>query len=141
MITPDFSAYALKVEMRLDPPVGGRELGAKVEELLSKIARACGDAGAILIGHIKGVVDTPDKGFRATSVLEPQGRPASRGELQDGIAQADLVINVLLYGLTKGQVREIVDPLAEKEMSLPGARVKLVNIEEKHDTMVHFQDH
>lgn len=140
MITPDFSAYAVNAELRSDRPMQAAELEAAVEGLLSHIAQACGAAGAVLIGHIKCVLETPQQGFLASSVLEPQGKPMSRGELRDGMTEAEVLINVLLYGLTREQVRGIVNPLAERELSLPGVRVKIRDLEEPGN-LVHFHEH
>jgi ABC-type Zn2+ transport system substrate-binding protein/surface adhesin len=62
----------------------------------------------------------------------------SRGQLDEGIKEMDIIINVLLYGLTRKKIQEIVDPLALSEMAFPGAHAHVEDLEKAHD---HDHDH
>lgn len=142
MITPDFSAYAVKVDVHFHGGVGPREIQARVEGLMSKIAIECVKAGAVLIGHIKCVVETPGKGFLAVSVTDADGKPYSRGGLEEGIKEMDVIVNVLLYGLPRQRIQELVDALAKKELSFPGAEIDVEDLEKAHDhEHEHGHDH
>lgn len=132
MITPDFAAYAVGIDIRFDRPVTAKEVQSRIETMISKVARACDEAGATLIGHIKCVVETKGKGFLGVSVTDPTGAPTSRGELQDGIDEMKVIVNVLLYGLKRHTIQELVDPIAEKEMAFQGAKVRLEDLEREH---------
>lgn len=134
MITDDFAAYALGINVRLTRPITPAEIRTRVEELLMLIAQACDRAGATLIGHVKCVVETEGKGFLGVSVTEPNGKATSRGELQEGIAAMDITVNVLLYGLSRNRIQEIVDPLALQKLTFPGAEIELEDLaEHRHD--------
>jgi len=132
MITDDFSAYAVGIDIHLDRPVTAAEVRGRVEELLVAIAKACDQAGATLIGHIKAVVETEGKGFLGISVTEPTGKATTRGELQDGAKALEITVNVLLYGLTRSKVQELVDPLAMRMLDFPGSEIELEDLEEHH---------
>ncbi|NLK26050.1 MAG: hypothetical protein GX307_05700 [Euryarchaeota archaeon] len=133
MMTPDFSAYAVGVDVHLDCPVAPKEICSAIEDLLGHIARECDRAGATLIGHIKSVVETDGQGFLGVSVIDPTGEATFRGELQEGITQMDIIINVLLYGLTKDRLQGLVDPLVRKYLVFPGGEIELKGLEECHD--------
>lgn len=132
MITPDFAAYAVGADLHLHEPVPSEELVRRVERLLTKIAIECVRAGADLIGHIKCIVETDGKGFLAVSVIDASGAPHTKGKLEDGIEEMEVIINVLLYGLKRSRIQEIVDPILMKELAMPGAHLSLEDLE-KHE--------
>lgn len=133
MITSDFAAYAVGVDAHFDPPISGKELQGRVERLMARIAQECTREGATLIGHIKCVVETTGSGFLQVSVTEPSGRPMARGDLADHVPEMELIVNVLLYGLTRSKVKSIVDPLAMSELQVSGAELGIEDLEKGHD--------
>lgn len=133
MITADFAAYAVKIDVHFHTPVPSTVIRTRVEGLMSKIALDCLKAGADLIGHIKCIVETSGQGFLAVSVTNHDGIPMSRGQLDEGIREMDIIVNVLLYGLSRKKIQDLVDPLALKEMAFPGAVVHLEGLEKAHD--------
>lgn len=141
MITPDFAAYAVGADVHLHDGIAPAELTRRIEGLLTKIAVECAGAGADLIGHIKCIVETDGKGFLAVSVVDPSGRPQTKGHLEDGIEEMDIIINVLLYGLKRSKIQEIVDPLVRRELSVPGAHLTLEDLEKGHDHAHCDDDH
>ncbi len=132
MITPDFAAYAVGADVHLHNGTSSAEMTRRIEGLLTKIALECMNEGADLIGHIKCIVETGGKGFLAVSVVDASGQPHTRGELQEGIKEMDVIINVLLYGLKRSKIQEIVDPLVRQELSVPGGHLTLEDLE-KHE--------
>jgi hypothetical protein len=140
MITPDFAAYAVKVDVHFHRPVGSADIQTRVEDLMSKIALGCLKAGADLIGHIKCIVETEGRGFFAVSVTTHDGKAMSKGHLEEGIDEMDIIVNVLLYGLSRKAIQEIVDPLALTEMAFPGAHVDVEDLEKAHEHQ-HGHDH
>jgi hypothetical protein len=132
MITPDFAAYAVGADVHFHAAVPAAELTTRVERLLREIALECVRAGADLIGHIKCIVETDGKGFLAVSVVDASGAPHTRGQLQEGIGEMDVIVNVLLYGLKRSRIQEIVDPLVRRELSVPGGHLHLEDLE-KHE--------
>lgn len=146
MITEDFAAYAVGADVHLHNGMSSAEITHRIEGLMTKIARGCVDAGAGLIGHIKCIVETEDKGFLAVSVVDASGQPHTRGQLQEGIKEMDVIVNVLLYGLKRSRIQEIVDPLVRQELSIPGGHLTLEDLEKEHhhehgDGHDHEHDH
>jgi hypothetical protein len=138
MITDDFAAYAVGVDVHLHGPLRAVHVQEKVESLLVRIARECADAGAYLIGHIKCVVDAQEKGMLAVSTVDAAGQPHSRGSLEDGAEVLEIIFNVLLYGLTREKVQRIVDPLVREGLSFPGANLRIEDLGKGHH---HEHDH
>jgi hypothetical protein len=142
MITPDFSAYAAKIDVHFHKPVAPSDIQARVEELMTRITLSCLEAGADLIGHIKCIVETDGKGFLIVSVTTHDGKPMSKGHLEQGIERMDIIINVLLYGLSRKKIQDIVDPLALKGLKFPGAHLTVEDLEKPHQPgMIHIHDH
>jgi hypothetical protein len=140
MITPDFAAYAVGADVHLHDGASSAELTRRIESLLTKIALECVNAGADLIGHIKCIVETDGKGFLAVSVVDASGAPHTRGHLEEGIGEMDVIVNVLLYGLKRSRIQEIVDPLVRQELSLPGGHLTMEDLEKEHHHE-HGDDH
>ncbi len=132
MITSDFSAYAVRAIVHLPAPVMPEQVRVRLVDLMNSIASECERAGATLIGHIKCVLDAGENGFLAVSVTDASGNATVRGEIKNGIGELNIVFNVLLYGLTRSRVQEIVDPLVKMRMSFEGARIKLEDLEKEH---------
>jgi hypothetical protein len=144
MITPDFAAYAVGADVHLHDGTTSEELTKRIESLLTKIALECVNAGADLIGHIKCIVETDGKGFLAVSVVDASGQPHARGKLEEGIEEMDVIVNVLLYGLKRSKIQEIVDPLVRQELSVPGSHLVLEDLEKhvhEHGDDGHDHDH
>lgn len=132
MITPDFAAYAVRVEVHLHDRVPSAAIRKAVEGMLARIAAECANAGAYLIGHIKCLAETKGNGMLAVSVVDANSAPHSRGHLDEGIKEIDVIINVLLYGLTRRAIQDIVDPLAEKELSFLGGHLHIEDLDRAH---------
>jgi hypothetical protein len=141
MITSDFSAYAVKMEVHLQESVLSAMLHSRIESLLSTIAKECMAAGATLIGHIKCLASTADHGFLAVSVVDERGAPRSRGGLEDGIEEIEIVLNVLLYGLSRDMVEEIVKRTTQQELDIPGAHIHLTELDGDHQGGGHHHEH
>jgi len=131
MITSDFVAYALRVSVAPPSPVAPGLVRDRLVELMNAIAAGCDKAGATLIGHIKCVLDAGNKGFLAVSTTDASGHATVRGELKEAVDELSIIINVLLYGLTRIKVQEVVAPLARELMAFDGATVNLEDLDEK----------
>jgi hypothetical protein len=132
VITSDFSAYAVKIDVHLHESVPAGTLQSCIESLLSTIAKECMAAGATLIGHIKCLANTADHGFLAVSVVDERAEPRSRGGLDDGIEEIEIVLNVLLYGLSRDKVEDIVERTSQVGLAIPGAHIHLKELDEDH---------
>lgn len=131
MITSDFAAYAVRAAVSLPSSVTPEDVRERLVKLMNAIASECDRAGSTLIGHIKCVLDAGEKGFLGVSVTDASGHATVRGELGGDLDKLDIIINVLLYGLTRAQVQGIVEPLTMRCMSFDGGQIELDDLEER----------
>jgi hypothetical protein len=129
MITDDFTAYAGKVHIVFDKKHKAEDLKALVSQTISGIAVSCVDAGTRLIGHIKCIAEVESGKYVACSVVKHDGEAMCRGELSDGSKSLTLVINVLIYGLDKEKVEEIVMKIAKDQATRHGGHLEVEDLE------------
>lgn len=139
MITSDFVAYSLRASVTSTSPAAPDLVRDRLVALMNAIALECDKAGATLIGHIKCVLDAGNKGFLAVSTTDASGRATVRGEMKEGVNELNVIINVLLYGLARIKVQEIVDPLVREHMTFDGAKVHLEDLDKTHEALAPIQ--
>jgi len=105
MGTAELGGYAAQVTFTLAPPRPGPECIHLLAVLLHNLAKGCSRQGATLIGHIKGWLETDDGGYLFGSVTRVSDEPHCQGELAGQHATFTLTLNVLLFGLTREQIR------------------------------------
>ena len=138
MITPDFNAYAFQARAYYANPLSSRSVRCMVEGMMTSIALECAKEGATLIGHIKSVTEADGKGFLACSVVEPNGAVQTKGKMDEGITEIEVILNVLLYGLRREKISEIVKWIAKKELGGSAARLEIAELKEhSHSDMHH----
>ncbi len=140
MITPDFTAFALRAHVHYPFPLSSRSIKEMMEEMMMEVTLECVREGADLIGHIKSVVETEGKGFLACSVVEPSGAVQTKGELGEGIDEIELLLNVLLYGLEREKVAEIAERTVRKELGANAAHLEMEDLEKK-EAHEHHHEH
>jgi hypothetical protein len=105
---------------------------AVVSETVSEVARECMAAGTRLIGHIKCIAEVEDGKYIACSVVDEKADAACRGELSDGSHHLTILINVLIYGLDREKVEELVAQVAKKVSAKQGGKARLEDIDQSH---------
>lgn len=105
----ELGGYAAQVTFILTPPRPGPECAHLLTTLLHSLATGCSRQGATLIGHIKGWLETDDEGYLFGSVTRVSDEPHCQGELAGQYTIFTLTLNVLLFGLTREQIRAEVD--------------------------------
>ena len=80
-----------------------------VEDLMTRIALDCVDAGTRLIGHINCIAEVEQGKYIACSVTTHDGKPRCSGAFGTESQKLEIVINVLQYGLDKETIEDIVD--------------------------------
>ena len=134
MITDDFVAYAGKVHAHFDRAKGPDELKSLVSNTISKVAKECMSDGARLIGHIKCIAEVDSGKYIACSVVSAENDAMCRGELDGSSKNLNLILNVLIYGLDKPKVEEIVVRCARSVFKGKGMHVDFEDLEfEGHD--------
>lgn len=134
MITDDFVAYAGKVHAHFDRAKGPDELKSLVSNTISKVAKECMSDGARLIGHIKCIAEVDSGKYIACSVVSAENEAMCRGELDGSSKSLNLILNVLIYGLDKPKVEEIVVRCARSVFNGKGMHIDFEDLEfEGHD--------
>ncbi len=112
-----FAPYAARLRCETASPLNAETARAVVAGLLEGVSRQCQQAGARLIGHIKCLAEFAGGYLRGS--LTDFRRPADvAGEVPAPIHQMDVLLHVLVYGLTDEQVDKCVRAaLAELEQA------------------------
>ena len=105
----DFSACAAKVHVRFKQPVKPAEMQKMIEDLMTRIALDCVNAGTRLIGHIKCIAEVEQGKYIACSVTTHDGKPRCSGSFGTDSEKMDIIINVLQYGLDKETIESILN--------------------------------
>jgi hypothetical protein len=129
MITDDFVAYAGKVHAHFDRAKGPDELKSLVSNTISKVAKECMSDGARLIGHIKCIAEVDSGKYIACSVVSAENEAMCRGELDGSSKSLNLILNVLIYGLDKPKVEEIVVRCARTVFNGKGMHIDFEDLE------------
>ncbi len=132
MITQDFAAYAFSAEVRNSHKMLSEGLTSRIELLLSDIAKKCTSEGAYLIGHIKCIVEEENGSFITMSVTDTEHPPMVKGRLAD-LVEYDIVINILLYGMTKDAIVAKIEPMILSTLSSDGSTIKVSPHDDEHD--------
>ncbi len=80
---------------------------AALQAFLRRLSPALVNAGCVLVGHIKGVVAT-DGDELEFSLTRLDGEPRFAGSLSGAVGQADLTLNVIVFGVAADALPGIV---------------------------------
>lgn len=142
MITDDFVAYAGRVHARFGRARTPDEIRDLVSRTISAVARECMAQGATLIGHIKCIAEVDSGKYIACSVVSAESEAMCRGEIEAASKRLDIIMNVLIYGLDKHKVEDIVVLSAKQVLSGPGVEVEFEDLEfEEHGHCESGHDH
>ncbi len=84
--------------------VSNDELKEIFSEFISDLTQKLKKSGCKIIGHIKGKLDAGESGQIFFNVTTFEGEPRFQGELLETVSEAELVINIIVYGVTEKQV-------------------------------------
>ena len=138
MYTPDFAAYSSRIHARFNVPRSATELRKLAQDFMSATAIGCGEAGATLVGHIKCIAEAGEVGFVTCSATDSSGKVRCKGEFGEGSRSLDLVLNVLVYGLERFQIEEVVLSASEAVLKGKDSSIEIEDLEVDHE---HDHDH
>jgi hypothetical protein len=72
------------------------------------IARSCSEAGECLVGHVKALALFPDGGYFRVSVADPGSSAGREGVVPEYCTGLALALTVIVYGLERPVVEDIV---------------------------------
>jgi hypothetical protein len=81
---------------------------------LETLARDLQAAGECVIGHIKALALFPHQGYLRLSVIAAHLPATIDGAAPPGLAGLDLTLNVLVYGLEREQIAQIVQQVTHQ---------------------------
>ena len=105
---PQPTAYALQGTLSLPGPLSEADLRKGVGAFLAQLTRALKAQGCRLIGHIKGILETEDKGHLFFSLTSFGQRTRFKGGLTGEHEQMDLTLNVIVYGVGSHEIERLV---------------------------------
>ena len=108
-VDPAPTVYACKTSLAFDPPRQIHELQARLESLLVGLTQSLRLADCTLIGHIKGLLTAGEEGALFFSVTAFDRSPKFKGAIKGSIAEANLTLNAVVYGVEYAEVVDIVD--------------------------------
>jgi hypothetical protein len=143
MYTPDFAAYAGRIHVRFKKPWGAGDIRNLLQDFMSRTAISCAEAGVTLIGHIKCIAEGDKGGYLTCSATDSSGKVRCKGELKEGSRRLDLVLNVLVYGLERPKIEEIVVRTSRAVLEGKDSQVEIedLEVEEHHHEHAHEHEH
>ncbi|MCL2607180.1 MAG: hypothetical protein FWD92_01295 [Methanomassiliicoccaceae archaeon] len=100
------SAIAATVSGSL-PSMNAEDANSLFSEMLHHVAVDCVNAGSWMIGHIKANVRSGDD-FLSISVTTDNGNVRSRAAFTEIVNNYSMTVNVIVYGLERKKVAEIL---------------------------------
>lgn len=105
---PQPTAYALQSTLSLPGSLSETGLRKGVDAFLAELTRSLRAQGCRLIGHIKGILETEEKGHLFFSVTSFDQKTRFKGGLTGEYEKIDLTLNVIVYGIGSGEVEQLV---------------------------------
>ena len=100
----------------------GKEHSSSLSKLIYDIGIGLEKAGCKVIGHIKAVVQTEKSGYLMASITSFGKTPDIKGRLPSGILDSvNITINIIVYGVTKDEIAEVVKIATEDSETIEGA--------------------
>ena len=97
------NSYGLSCSVSRQKAIDAEELRKFATELMTAVSSACIKAGAKDIGHIKAYIDH-DSGFLHADTVGDAGEVTVAGRDAEPINHFKLVVNSVIYGMTKTAV-------------------------------------
>ena len=117
------NSYGLSRRVSRPKPISANELRKLAAELMTSIAQSCIDAGAKDIGHIKAFIEH-DNGFLHASAVGDPANVTVEGKDGDPIHRVTLIINSVVYGLSKDAVKDRTERSLKNVLSKFGIKKK-----------------
>ena len=105
---PQPTAYALRGALKLPGAWSEAELRKGIDLFLAGLTSSLRERGCRLIGHIKGILETGDKGHLFFSVTSFEQKTRFKGETAGEYEKVGLTLNVIVYGVGNDEVEQLV---------------------------------
>ena len=101
-------AAALEVRLSIDPDVDLTVIAKSVADLVAGITRDLVIEGCSMVGHVKAIIAHDGRGTCLVSAVVAGEAPAVRNSLELPLVNPRIVINAILYGLSKEKAQSIL---------------------------------
>ena len=109
--------YAARIHWAAPQPMAAEAWRVLLAEFAERVAHRSAEAGAPVIGHVKGFASESGGGYLNVSAVSADRPACVAGHLQDGLRELHLTLNVLVYGLSRQTLGALVGDIAA-ELSL-----------------------
>ena len=108
MTEMNLEPFAAKIRFTTTAPVSSGQWAEAVRELMEGIGNGCNASGPCLVGHVKCLTSFETEGFIRASLVNPAAPPDVENSAPEGAMSAELILNVLVYGLERARISAIV---------------------------------
>lgn len=110
--------YSARLNFKMSSPLSDRQWRILLAEYMETLARQCCEERTCIIGHIKGLTEFAENGFLKVSVTSLDQPAEVEGKVPSNISELSFVLNVLVYGLTREEIVEMVGKTISRPDSL-----------------------
>ncbi len=93
------SVYAYQATLSFKKPLSDSELKSRIDQFLLRLGRELAGPGSEILGHVKGLLNTPDGEHVMFSLTSLTEGVQSKGKLSGSTETADFTVNIILYGI------------------------------------------
>lgn len=149
MITPDFTGYGARLEIKFPEMQSPEKITGKIISFMSRLSLDCVEAGVKLIGHIKSVTEIPGDGYLGCSVTNHDGNVDTSGVIDRDTDHVEMILNIMIYGLDMDKVKNIVEKRVMNDFGdgcaysievLEVSEGEAEHTHEHHEHVIHLDD-
>ncbi len=112
------TACSMQVALEFGTRMEEAGVRTRMDAFLAGLTDFLRDNGCRLIGHIKGLLDAGDSGQLFFSVTSFKESPRYKGGIDGEIAEAELSMNVIVYGVEEELVSRAIHEQLGKQFAL-----------------------
>lgn len=102
------AVFAARADVVFAPPAPAGQVQEQVKAFLRHLQGRLAAVGCVLVGHVKGTLETAERGSLSFSVTSLGGDARVAATLGDDICAAVLTINAIVFGVTEAAARAAV---------------------------------
>ncbi len=103
---PALAVVAARYQVECETPLSTGRCRLLLEELVEGLTNGAWREGAVLIGHIKAILDAGEPGFLYASSTGDGTPVRVQGKMARETRAATLTVNVLVYGTDRARLEE-----------------------------------
>lgn len=111
------TACSMQIALEFDKSMPAGEIRDRIDLFLSDLTSFLKESGCRLIGHIKGLLDAGESGQLFFSITSFEEGVRYKGSIDGEIANTELSINVIVYGVEQEPIENAVKEQLTKQFS------------------------